>query len=98
VKNSGLDRMLDATISIDSKKIFKPSPDAYTLIESTLHIPPNEVLFISSNPWDGLRCKSIWAERRLDRAGDAGGDGAGLREKRARGAADDVQGDPHPDG
>ena len=68
VKNSGLDRILDATISIDSRKIFKPSPDAYTLIESTLHIPPNEVLFISSNPWDACGAKAFglnvaWIER-----------------------------------
>lgn len=68
VKNSGLDRMLDATISIDAKKIFKPSPDAYTLIESTLHIPPSEVLFISSNPWDACGAKAFglnvaWIER-----------------------------------
>ena len=68
VKNSGLDRILDATISIDSKKIFKPSPDAYTLIESTLHIAPNEVLFISSNPWDACGAKAFglnvaWIER-----------------------------------
>ncbi len=33
VANSGLDRVLDATISIDAKKIFKPSPEAYRLIE-----------------------------------------------------------------
>ena len=26
VRNSGLDRLLDATISVDAKKIFKPSP------------------------------------------------------------------------
>ena len=68
VKNSGVDRMLDATISIDSKKIFKPSPDAYTLIESTLGIPPREVLFISSNPWDVCGAKAFglnvaWIER-----------------------------------
>jgi 2-haloacid dehalogenase len=68
VKNSGLDRMLDATISIDSKKIFKPSPDAYTLIESTLQIPPQDVLFISSNPWDACGAKAFglnvaWIER-----------------------------------
>jgi 2-haloacid dehalogenase len=68
VKNSGLDRMLDATISVDSRKIFKPSPDAYTLIESTLHIPPHEVLFISSNPWDACGAKAVglnvaWIER-----------------------------------
>jgi 2-haloacid dehalogenase len=68
VKNSGLDRVLDATISVDAKKIFKPSPDAYTLIESTLHIPPHEVLFISSNPWDVCGAKAFglnvaWIER-----------------------------------
>jgi 2-haloacid dehalogenase len=68
VKNSGLDRVLDATISIDSKRIFKPSPDAYTLIESTLHVPPQEVLFISSNPWDACGAKAFglnvaWIER-----------------------------------
>src|SRR6187402_3610945 len=33
VRNSGLDRVLDATISVDANKVFKPSPDAYTLIE-----------------------------------------------------------------
>jgi 2-haloacid dehalogenase len=68
VKNSGLDRVLDATISVDAKKIFKPSPDAYTLIESTLRIPPSEVLFISSNPWDACGAKAFglnvaWIER-----------------------------------
>ena len=52
VRNTGLDRVLDATISVDANKIFKPSPDAYTLIESTLNVPPADVLFISSNPWD----------------------------------------------
>ena len=30
VRDSGLDRVLDATISIDSRNIFEPSPDAYT--------------------------------------------------------------------
>jgi 2-haloacid dehalogenase len=68
VKNSGLDRVLDATISIDANKIFKPSPDAYALIESTLQIPPDDVLFISSNPWDACGAKAFglnvaWIER-----------------------------------
>jgi 2-haloacid dehalogenase len=68
VRNSGLDRVLDATISIDAKKIFKPSPDAYTLIEQTLHIPPSDVLFVSSNPWDACGAKAFglnvaWIER-----------------------------------
>src|ERR1700704_799863 len=68
VRNSGLDRVLEATISIDSQKIFKPSPDAYTLIESTLGVPPAQVLFVSSNPWDACGAKAFglnvaWIER-----------------------------------
>jgi 2-haloacid dehalogenase len=68
VRNSGLDRVLDATISIDSQTIFKPAPDAYTLIETTLGVPPAEVLFVSSNPWDACGAKSFglnvaWIER-----------------------------------
>jgi 2-haloacid dehalogenase len=68
VHNSGLDRVLDATISIDSKKIFKPSPDAYTLIEEKLGVKPTEVLFVSSNPWDAVGAKAFglnvaWIER-----------------------------------
>jgi 2-haloacid dehalogenase len=68
VRNSGLDRVLDATISIDAKKIFKPAPEAYALIESVLGVPPAEVLFVSSNPWDACGAKAFglnvaWIER-----------------------------------
>jgi 2-haloacid dehalogenase len=68
VRNSGLDRVLDATISVDAQKIFKPSPDAYTLIEMTLGVAPADVLFVSSNPWDACGAKAFglkvaWIER-----------------------------------
>jgi 2-haloacid dehalogenase len=68
VANSGLDRLLDATISIDANKIFKPSPDAYSLIETTLGVKPADVLFVSSNPWDACGAKAFglnvaWIER-----------------------------------
>jgi 2-haloacid dehalogenase len=68
VKNSGLDRVLDATISVDQKRIFKPAPEAYTLIESNLGVRPAEVLFVSSNPWDACGAKAFglnvaWIER-----------------------------------
>ena len=68
VKNSGLDGVLDATISIDANKVFKPAPDSYALIESTLGIGPGEVLFVSSNPWDACGAKAFglhvaWIER-----------------------------------
>lgn len=68
VRNSGLDRVLDAVISVDAKKTFKPSPDAYSLIEEMLKVKPAEVLFISSNPWDACGAKAFglnvaWIER-----------------------------------
>jgi 2-haloacid dehalogenase len=68
VKNSGLDRVLDATISIDQQRIFKPAPDAYALIEERLGARPAEVLFVSSNPWDACGAKTFglnvaWIER-----------------------------------
>jgi 2-haloacid dehalogenase len=68
VRNTGLDAVLDATISIDSEKIFKPSPQAYKLIETTIGVAPTDVLFVSSNPWDACGAKSFglkvaWIER-----------------------------------
>jgi 2-haloacid dehalogenase len=68
VRNSGLDAILDATISIDSTRIFKPSPRTYELIEAHLGVRPQEVLFVSSNPFDACGAKSFglnvaWIER-----------------------------------
>lgn len=68
VKNTGLDRVLDATISVDQQRVFKPAPEAYTLIETRLGATPAEVLFVSSNPWDACGAKAFglnvaWIER-----------------------------------
>ena len=81
VANSGLDRVLDATISIDSQRIFKPAPEAYGLIETRLGVPPAEVLFSLLEPVGRLRRQGLRPQRRLDRAGDARSDGAGLRQE-----------------
>jgi 2-haloacid dehalogenase len=68
VRNSGLADVLDAIISVDPQRIFKPSPDAYALIEATLGVAPADVLFVSSNPWDACGAKAFglkvaWIER-----------------------------------
>ncbi|OAF05173.1 haloacid dehalogenase [Bradyrhizobium centrolobii] len=68
VRNTGLDQLLDATISVDAKKVFKPSPEAYELIGEVLGTRPDEVLFVSSNPWDAAGAKAFglnvaWIER-----------------------------------
>jgi 2-haloacid dehalogenase len=68
VKNTGLDRVLAATLSVDDHKVFKPAPEAYTLIEEKLGVKPADVLFVSSNPWDACGAKAFglnvaWIER-----------------------------------
>jgi 2-haloacid dehalogenase len=68
VANSGLEGLLDAVISVDAAKVFKPRPHAYALIETTLGIAPADVLFVSSNPWDVCGAKACglrvaWIER-----------------------------------
>jgi 2-haloacid dehalogenase len=68
VHNTGLDKILDATISVDSQRIFKPAPQIYALVEARLDVRPSEVLFVSSNPWDACGAKSFglnvaWIER-----------------------------------
>ena len=68
VRNTGLDSILDATISIDAKKIFKPGVDVYGLIETVLGVAPQDVLFVSSNGFDACGAKNAglkvaWIER-----------------------------------
>ena len=52
VRNSGLDAFLDATISVDRARKFKPHPDCYALVEKVLGIKRDEVMFVSSNSFD----------------------------------------------
>jgi 2-haloacid dehalogenase len=59
VRNSGLDRHLDAVISVDAKKTYKPDPRAYELVQERLGVRPDEVVFVSSNGFDVAGAKSF---------------------------------------
>ena len=59
VRNSGLDRYLEAVISVDAKKTYKPDPRTYELIEERLGVRPEEVVFVSSNGFDVAGAKSF---------------------------------------
>jgi 2-haloacid dehalogenase len=68
VKNSGLDSYLDATISMDGAGKFKPHPDCYALVEKTLGLKKDEVMFVSSNGFDVAGAKHfgftvVWIRR-----------------------------------
>ena len=75
VKNSGLE--LEAVISVDELRIFKPAPQVYALAVEKLHLDHSRIGFVSSNGWDAMGAKSYgfqvyWINRSgapLDRLG-----------------------------
>ena len=56
VENSGL--KLDAVISVDELKLYKPAPQVYELAVQKLGVPKDKIGFVSSNCWDALGAKS----------------------------------------
>lgn len=60
VENSGL--KLDAVLSVDEVKIFKPAPQVYALAVEKLKIDKSKIGFVSSNCWDALGAKSYGFE------------------------------------
>lgn len=51
-RNAGIAALLDAIISVDDVKIFKPSPSVYKLASSGMKAGTNQIGFVSSNSWD----------------------------------------------
>jgi 2-haloacid dehalogenase len=46
--------VLDHIISVDPIRLFKTSPESYGLVQQTIAVNKDEVLFVSSNSWDAL--------------------------------------------
>jgi 2-haloacid dehalogenase len=57
VSQSGL--KLDAVLSVDELKVFKPAPQVYGLAVQRLKIPKEQTGFVSSNCWDALGAKAF---------------------------------------
>lgn len=68
VRNAGLDHLLDAVISVDTLKVFKPHPGVYALAADAFGISPAEIGFVSSNFWDisgaaSFGFRTFWVNR-----------------------------------
>ena len=68
ISHAGFAPLLDATLSVDAAKIYKPSPKAYALVEQSLGVGAAQVVFVSSNPFDVSGAKAFgfkvaWIER-----------------------------------
>lgn len=68
VENAGIAPLLDAVLSVDELKTFKPDPRVYQLACDRLGVAPGEISFQSSNAWDAhaashFGCKVVWINR-----------------------------------
>ena len=67
-KNANIDASLDAVLSVDTVKTYKPSPKAYALGTKFFEVAANEVTFVSSNWWDVVGAQNfgyntLWIDR-----------------------------------
>jgi 2-haloacid dehalogenase len=58
VRHNGLGTFFTEIISVDRVRTYKPSPRVYSLGTQSLHLPASEILFVSSNSWDGSGAKA----------------------------------------
>jgi len=59
VENSGLNYSLDHVLSVDPKKVYKPHPHAYSIVEERLGVRLENVVFVSSNGFDICGAKNF---------------------------------------
>jgi 2-haloacid dehalogenase len=68
VEAAGLAADLDAVLSVDAVRMFKPRREVYALVTARFQVKPAEVVFVSSNRWDAMGAtafgfRSIWVNR-----------------------------------
>jgi 2-haloacid dehalogenase len=59
---------LDAVLSVDALKMFKPRPEVYGLVNDHFTCKPGDVTFVSSNRWDvmagvSVGFRALWVNR-----------------------------------
>jgi 2-haloacid dehalogenase len=68
VEAAGLSAELDAVLSVDAVKMFKPRPEVYALATKAFACQPADVVFVSSNRWDAMGAtafgfRTVWVNR-----------------------------------
>jgi len=68
VEAAGIRGLLDAVLSVDSVRRYKPRPEVYALVTEAMEVAPPDVAFVSSNRWDVMGAvsfgfKAFWVNR-----------------------------------
>lgn len=68
VENAQIGANLDAVLSVEAIRVYKPRTEVYALVTDAFSVAPADVGFVSSNRWDvmgatafGFRC--VWVNR-----------------------------------
>lgn len=70
VDAAGLAPLLDAVLSVEAVRVFKPDPRVYRLAARRFHLAPREMGFVSSNPWDAFGAYELgFRAIRINRSG-----------------------------
>jgi 2-haloacid dehalogenase len=68
IENAGIADLLDAVLSVEEVKIYKPHPAVYQLAMDRLSLEARAICYVSSNGWDAHSAKAfgfhvIWCNR-----------------------------------
>ena len=68
VTSAGMTDLIDHVISVDPIRLFKTSPESYSLVQQTISAKTEDILFVSSNGWDALGAtwfgfSTLWVNR-----------------------------------
>lgn len=68
IRGAGIERRLEAALSVEEVGVFKPDPRVYALVERRLGVPPSQALFVSANGWDAAAAgafgfRVLWVNR-----------------------------------
>lgn len=71
LERAGVLDSLEAVVSVDDLRTYKPDPEVYRYLARRLDRPPEETWLVSSNAWDVIGAKSAglraaWVRRRPD--------------------------------
>jgi 2-haloacid dehalogenase len=68
VEAAGLAQELDAVLSVDAIRMYKPRPEVYALVTQAFSVRASDVVFVSSNRWDVMGAaafgfRTVWVNR-----------------------------------
>lgn len=68
VNNAGFSPLLDAVLSVDPLRMYKPRREVYALATDHLSCAPEDIVFVSSNRWDVMGAaafgfSAVWVNR-----------------------------------